>query len=159
MIKKVDLLKKRKQLVIAVVCLTLILPGAFFVYKGLYVPFTHEREKQAVLKAAREFLDAEIRRDYEAVYSCFAPSSTYARSHTYNEYLAQAKKSPDRVTDYRIVAVSYIQDNEDRGKYPLVEKFAQVEVEVTFLNQDTNSYSDINIGFVFMKEKGSWYKS
>ncbi|HRV26800.1 MAG TPA: hypothetical protein P5294_09680 [Smithellaceae bacterium] len=146
-------------MLIAVVCLALILPGAFFVYKGWYVPFAHEREKQAVLKAAREFLDAEVRRDYPAVYNCFASSSNYARSHTYNEYLAQAKNSPDRVTDYRIIAVSYIQDNEDIDRFPLVEKFAQVEVEVTFLNQDTKSYSDINIGFVFMKEKGSWYKS
>jgi len=159
MIKKINLNKTRKQLLIAVICLALILPGAFFVYKGWYVPFAHEREKLAVLKAAREFLDAEVRRDYPAVYSCFASSSPYARSHTYNEYLAQAKTSPDRVTDYRIVAVNYIQDNEDRGKYPLVEKFAQVEVEVTFLNQDTKSFSDVNIGFVFMKEKGSWYKS
>ncbi len=146
-------------MLIAFVCLALILPGAFFVYKGWYVPFTNEREKQAVLKAAREFLDAEVRRDYQAVYSCFAASSAYVRSYTYNEYLAQAKTSPDRVTDYRIIAVSYIQDNEDRGKYPLVEKFAQVEVEVTFINQDTKSHSDVNIGFIFMKEKGSWYKS
>lgn len=159
MIKKINSNKTRKQLLVAVVCLALILPGAFFVYKGWYVPLTHEREKQAVLKAAREFLDAEVRRDYQAVYSCFAASSAYARSHTYNEYLVQAKTSPDRVTDYRIVAVNYIQDNEDRGKYPLVEKFAQVEVEVTFLNQDIKSHSDVNIGFIFMKEKGSWYKS
>lgn len=159
MIKKIDLLKKRKQLLIAVVCLALILPGSFFVYKGWYVPLTQEREKQAVLKAAREFLDAEVRRDYPAVYSCFAPSSTYTRSHTYTEYLTQAKTSPDRVTDYRIVAVNYIQNNEERGKYPLVEKFAQVEVEVTFLNQGAKSYSAVNIGFIFMKEKGRWYKS
>ncbi|HDQ04812.1 MAG TPA: hypothetical protein ENN23_09695 [Deltaproteobacteria bacterium] len=159
MLKKENFIRAKKKLLVAAVCLALVLPGTFFVYKSWFGASADEAEKQAVLKAARDFLDAEVRRDYPAVYSCFASSSPYARSHTYNEYLAQAKTSPDRVTDYRIVAVNYIQDNEDRGKYPLVEKFAQVEVEVTFLNQYTKSFSDVNIGFVFMKEKGSWYKS
>jgi len=157
--KKGSLTKIRKQLLIAAVCLALILPGAFFAYRGWYVPFAAEREKQAVLKAAHEFLDAEKRRDYPAVYASFASSSAYARSHTYNEYLVHAQASPEHVADYRIVAVNYIQDNEDREKYPLAEKFAQVEVEVTFLHRDTKSYSDLNIGFIFIKERGRWYKS
>jgi hypothetical protein len=159
MMEKKNFIKNRKKLLIAAVCLALVLPGTFLIYKGWFVPLANEREKQAVLKAAHEFLDAEVRSDYPAVYASFASSSDYVRSHTYNEYLAQAKGSPDRVTDYRIVVVSYIHDNEDLKKYPAVEKFAQVEVDVTFLNQDTKAYSDINIGFIFIKEKGRWYKS
>jgi len=159
MMEKKNFIKNRKQLLIAAVCLALVLPGTFLIYKGWFIPLANEREKQAVLEAAHEFLDAEVRSDYPAVYACFASSSDYVRAHTYNEYLAQAKTSPDRVTDYRIVAVSYIHDNEDLEKYPAVEKFAQVEVDVTFLNQDTKAYSDANIGFIFMKEKGRWYKS
>jgi len=157
--KKRNFIKSRKKLLIAVVCLVLVLSGTFLIYKGWFVPLANEREKQAVLKVAHEFLDAEVRSDYPAIYACFASSSDYVRSHTYNEYLAQAKDTPERVTDYRIVAVSYIHDNEDLKKYPAVEKFAQVEVDVTFLNQDTKAYSDANIGFIFMKEKGRWYKS
>ena len=159
MLKKENFIKTRKQLLIAVVCLALVLPGSFFVYKVWFSASIQEREEQAVLKAAREFLDAEVRRDYPAVYACFASSSPYARLHNYEEYLAQAKASADNVSDYRIVAVSYIQNNEDRKKYPSVEKVAQVEVEVTFQNNKTKSYSDANIGFIFLKEQGRWYKS
>jgi len=158
-VKKINLFKARKPLLIAVIGLAVILPAVFFIYEGCFVPLAQEREKQAVLKAAREFLDAEIRRDYPAVYACFAPSSPYARAHTYDEYLAWAKASADHLADYRIVAVSYIQDNENLDKYPDVEKIAQVEVEATFLNDETKSYSDLNIGFIFFKERGQWYKS
>jgi len=40
-----------------------------------------------------------------------------------------------------------------------VEKVAQVEVDVTFLHEKTNSHSEMNIGFIFFKEQGKWYKS
>jgi hypothetical protein len=116
-------------------------------------------EAAAVLQAARKFLDAEVHKDYPVVYACFAPSSSYARSHSYKEYLAQAQSSPDRVVTYRIVTVTYIQNNEDRKTYPAVDKFAQVEVEVTFLHADTQQRSEVNIGFIFFKERGRWYKS
>jgi type II secretory pathway pseudopilin PulG len=159
MLKKENFIKARKQLLIALVCLALILPAAIFIAKSWIGASIQEREEQAVLNAAREFLDAEVRRDYPAVYACFASSSPYARLHDYERYLAQAKASADNVSDYRIVAVSYIQKNEDQKKYPLVEKIAQVEVEVTFQNNRTKSYSDVNIGFIFLKEQGRWYKS
>lgn len=141
--------------------------GAFFVLAGIIIfcastqgiCSSPDPEAKAVLQAARNFLDAEVRRDYPAIYACFAPSSPYARSHNYEEYLAQAQSSPDRVVAYRIVTVTYIQNNEDRKIYPTVEKFAQVEVEVTFLHEETKKRSDINIGFIFLKERGRWYKS
>lgn len=159
MLKKQNFIKVKKQLLVAAVCLALILPGSLLVYKTWFGVSADERESEAVLEAAREFLDAEVRRDYPAIYACFASSSPYARLHNYEEYLAQAKASADNVSDYRIVAVSYIQKNEDRKKYPSVEKVAQVEVEVTFQNNKTKSYSDANIGFIFLKEQGRWYKS
>jgi hypothetical protein len=118
-----------------------------------------DSETKVVLQAARKFLDAEVRRDYPAVYACFASSSPYARSHNYKEYLAQAQSSSDRVVAYRIVTVTYIQNNEDRKTYPAVEKLAQVEVEVTFLHVGTQQRSEVNIGFIFFKEQGRWYKS
>ncbi len=116
-------------------------------------------EAKAVLKAARSFLDAEIRRDYPAVYACFAPSSSYTVTHNYEQYQAQARQLPDRIVAYRIIRVSYIQKQEDRKTYPAVDKIAQVEVEVTFLHSPTQKRSEINIGFIFLKEGGRWYKS
>lgn len=115
-------------------------------------------EKEAVLKAARSYLDAELRRDYPRLYRCFAPSSIYVRSHTYRQFLEDVRTAPDRLVAYRIVRVSYIQDQEDRKKFPTIDKIAQVEVEAVFLHSQTGRRSEVNIGFIFLKEKGKWYK-
>lgn len=120
---------------------------------------TGNREEQALLQAARNFLDAEIRRDYPAVYACFAPSSVYVRTHNYQQYLAWAKASPDRVVAYQIVRVSYIRENADPQTISTADKIGQVEVEVTFAHEGANRQSVVNIGFIFLKEGGKWYKS
>ncbi len=119
----------------------------------------NNREEKAVLKAVRTFLDAEIRRDYPAVYACFAPSSVYVRTHTYKQYVTDAKVAPDRVVAYQIVRVSYIQNNNDPQTITTADKIAQVEVEITFLQEGTNRKSVVNIGLIFLKEGGNWYKS
>ncbi len=116
-------------------------------------------EEKQVLQAARTFLDAELKRDFPGVYACFAPSSPYAMEHSYEDYLRQATTSPDRLVDYTIVGVSYIQENEDTDAWPTVEKFAQVEVDLVFMHVPTKQQSMINIGFVFFREGGRWYKS
>ncbi len=118
-----------------------------------------DAEEKALLKAARAFLDAEIRRDYPAVYACFAPSSPYLRTHTYEQYLAEAKAAPYHVVAYQIVRVNYIQDNLDARNLTTADKIAQVEVEVTFAYEGSHRRSVTNIGFIFLKEKGKWYKS
>jgi hypothetical protein len=120
---------------------------------------SNDPEKTALLEAVRNFLDAEVRRDYPAIYACFAASSPYAQSHSYEQYLAEVQALPYRIIEYRIVSVSYIQDNEESVKFPAIEKIAQVEVELKFLHADTQDLSEINIGFVFFKERGRWYKS
>ena len=120
---------------------------------------SNDPEEKAVQEAARNFLDAEVRRDYPAVYACFASSSPYARSHSYEQYLADVQALPHRLVGYRIVSVNYIQENEEKIKFPAIEKIAQVEVELKFLQEDTKDLSEINIGFVFFKERGKWYKS
>ncbi len=119
----------------------------------------NDPDEAAVMRAAREFLDAEMRQDYPAVYRCFAPSSPYVQGHTYDDYLRDAQGSEDRVVAYTIVEITYIHDNEDRDKWPSVERFAQAEVDVTFLHVPTGRRSEINIGFIFFKEAGKWYKS
>ena len=159
MLKRKHFIEVNKRLLVTIVCLVLIVPAVFFFYNNWFEASACESEKKAVLNAARKFLDAEVRKDYPAVYACFASSSPYARSHSYDEYLAEATVSADHVADYRIVNVSYIQENDDLKTYPAVEKFAQVEVEVTFLHDETKLRSELNIGFIFLKERGRWYKS
>lgn len=154
--EKEHYIKTAKKILASGACFVLAMIIVFCVLAN---GFCSSSDSEAILQAARNFLDAEVRRDYPAVYACFASSSPYARSHSYKEYLAQAQSSPDRVVAYRIVTVTYIQNNEDRETYPAVEKLAQVEVEVTFLHAGTQQRSEVNIGFIFFKEQGKWYKS
>jgi len=116
-------------------------------------------EEAAVLKAARHYLDAEVKKDYPRIYACLSPSSAYCTSHTYDEYLEEARSSAASVSTYEIIAVTYIRENDNREKFPSVDKFAEVEVEVVVHYSDTNTSSEYNIGFIFMKEGGKWYKS
>jgi hypothetical protein len=140
-------------------CFALTVIMAFCVPESAICVSGEDAEAKTVLQAARNFLNAEVRRDYPAVYACFAPSSPYARTHNYEQYLAQARSAPDRIVKYRIIEVTYIQNSEDRKTYPSVDKVAQVEVDVTFLHTGTRQQSEINIGFIFLKEGGRWYKS
>jgi hypothetical protein len=119
----------------------------------------NDPDAEAVLQAARNYLDAEVRGDYPAVYASFAPSSDYARSNSYEQYLADARLAQDRVAKYRIVAITYIKNNENPQTSATVKKIAEVEVDVTFLHAGTQQQSEINIGFIFLKEGGKWYKS
>jgi len=131
----------------------------FAVPESAHCGSQNDMEAKAVLKATRSFLDAEVRGDYQAVYACFAPSSLYIATHSYEQYREQTRQLPDRIITYRIIRVSYIQNQEDRKTYPAVDKIAQVEVEATFLHTPTQKRSEINIGFIFLKERGRWYKS
>ena len=141
------------------ILLILAAATAFCLPQNAFCGSVGNREEQAVLTAARKFLDAEIRRDYPAVYACFAPSSSYLRTHNYQQYLAEAKTSPYHVVAYQIVRVSYIQNNKDPQTISTADRIAQVEVEVTFAYEGTDRRSVSNIGFIFLKEGGKWYKS
>lgn len=153
----------KKTFIISLPTILLLLGLTVYFVFGLsghaYCASAQNAEEKAVLKAARQFLDAEIRQDFPAVYACFAPSSVYVRTHTYNQYLAEAKVAPGRVIAYQIIRVSYIQENKDPKTITTADKIAQVEVEVTFQEQGTSKQSVVNIGFIFLKEGGKWYKS
>jgi len=140
-------------------CFALTVIMIFAVPQGALSGSPEDLEAKAVLKAARNFLDAEVRRDYPAIYACFSPSSPYGRTHSFEQYQAQVRQLPDRIVAYRIIRISYIQNSEDRKTYPAVDKVAQVEVEVTFLHPSSQQRSEINIGFIFLKEGGRGYKS
>ena len=119
----------------------------------------NDPEEQAVMQAATKYLDAEVRKDYPAVYASFAPSSDYAQSNRYEQYLAEAQLAQQHVVKYRIIAITYIKKNEKKLTLSAIDKIAEVEVDVTFLHTATRQQSEINIGFIFFKEGGKWYKS
>ena len=114
-------------------------------------------ENRAIQKAARHYLDAEVKRDYKVIYASLAPSSLYCTSNTYEMYLAEAKNAPV-IASYKIVQISNIRVNEDHQRYPKIEKFAQVEVELVLVFNDVEQKTEVNFAFPFIKEGGEWYK-
>ncbi|MCX5827279.1 MAG: nuclear transport factor 2 family protein [Deltaproteobacteria bacterium] len=119
---------------------------------------TSSLEEAGIREAAKKYLDAEIRRDLKTVYSYLAPSSIYCATHDYDAYVAEAEASPVRISGYKILRISNIRANDDKKAFPRVEKFAQVEVDMTITYIDTSQTSEVNFDFVFIKEGGKWYK-
>jgi len=115
-------------------------------------------EEAAVFEAAKQYLDAEVRRDLQAVYGFLAPSSVYRAAHDYEAFLAEAQASPVRILAYTIRRVAHIRDNQDLDAFPKIEKFAHVEVDIVVFYQDTKQKTDVNFGFTFIKEAGKWFK-
>jgi hypothetical protein len=115
-------------------------------------------EEREINTTARKYLDAEVTRDLKTVYDLLAPSSIYCATHDYEAYLAEAKASPVRIRAYKIVRIHHIRENEDRKAFPKIDKFADVEVEMTLLYTDTRQTAEVNFSFTFIKEGGRWYK-
>ena len=115
-------------------------------------------EKPRIEKAVERYLAAEINRDFKDIYDCLAPSSIYCSTHTYGEYLEQAQDSPVRIKDYHILNIHDLRGNHDKVKYPEIEKFVRVEVDITLLYDDSNETMEVNQDFTFIKEGGKWYK-
>jgi hypothetical protein len=115
-------------------------------------------EKIAIEKATNASFKAEMKRDFKQVYAYLAPSSTYKKTHSYEAFLKDVRNSPGRIETYKIVDIHDLRDNNDRDKYPLVDKFVQVEVDVDIRFTDTGAKSTYNYSFTFLKEKGVWYK-
>ncbi len=115
-------------------------------------------EKSSIERAARAYLQAEMERNLEQVYLRLAPSSTYRKTHNYEEYLRDVGDSPVRIQSYKIVDIYRFRDNDNRVNYPAVDKLVQVEVDVDVSFTDTGKKSTYNYCFTFLKEKGVWYK-
>lgn len=114
-------------------------------------------EKAAIEKAARNYLKAEMDGDLKQVYAHLAPSSDYKKTHSYEAFVKDISSYPSmRINTYEIVDIYRLRDNDNRGNYPGVDKFVQVEVDVTFANSGASSV--FNYSFTFLKEKGLWYK-
>jgi hypothetical protein len=114
-------------------------------------------EKDTIEQTVRSYLNAEIKKDSRQVYDLLAPSSDYRKSHTYEEYLKDVAEIPPlSINQYKIIRIYRLRDNDNRQNYPGVDKFVQVEVEVTFTHAGPNTV--YNYSFTFLKEKGKWYK-
>ena len=117
-----------------------------------------QAEIREIETAARHYLDAEVKGDHKRIYECLAPSSPYRANTSYEIYLKEVQASPTRIVSYRIVKVSKVRDNDDRRRFPNIEKFAQVEVELVILFEDVRKRTEANYDFPFIKENGKWFK-
>ncbi len=115
-------------------------------------------ERPRIEKALEAYFAAEMSKDYGKLYSCLAPSSHYRRTHSYDDFLKDMKSNPVKIIRYEVVDIYDLRPNHDPAAYPDVERFAQVEVDVTILFTDTNAETVCNYCFTFLKEKGAWLK-
>ncbi len=114
-------------------------------------------EKGAIERTAHLYFKAEKEGDLKQAYALLAPSSAYRQAHSYDSFLKDiAGYPPVKIDTYKIVDIYRLRDNDNRSVYPDVDKFVQVEVEVTFADSGENSV--FNYSFTFLKEKGNWYK-
>lgn len=114
-------------------------------------------ERDAIEKVAHTYLKAEMEGNSKQVYAFLAPSSTYKQTHSYEEFLKDIVGYPPMaINTYKIVNIYSLRDNDNPKSYPDVDKFVQVEVEVTFTQTGPNN--TYNYSFTFLKEKGNWYK-
>jgi hypothetical protein len=137
--------------------LLFVLPGTGYgADAALFSPVSDE--ERGIDAAVRQYLDAEVARNLKAVYDCLAPSSIYRTTHDYDAYLSEAEASPVRIREYRILRIANIRVNEDRQRFPHVEKFAEVEVDMHVHFIDTNQAAEVNFNFTFIMEGGRWFK-
>jgi hypothetical protein len=115
-------------------------------------------ERDAIEQTAMAYFKAEMEHNYKQVYASLAPSSTYRKTHTYEQYLQDVSGSPVGIKTYHIVDIYRLRGNHDRATYPAVERFVQVEVDVDVGFADTGTTSTCNYCFTFIKEGGRWYK-
>ena len=133
-------------------CCLLIVPLTFGAGEDLSF------EVPEIQKAAQKYLEAEVQRNFPAIYESLAPSSEYRAAHSFEAYLAEAQSSPAHIVSYRILNIFQIRDNPDKDKYPKIDRSAQVEVDVIIRYQDVQKESEVNYAFPFVKEGGKWYK-
>jgi hypothetical protein len=115
-------------------------------------------ERGAIEQTAKAYFKAEMDRDYKKIYTYLAPSSTYRRTHTYEQFLQDVSGSPVGIKTYHIVDIYRLRGNHDPVTYPAVKRFVQVEVDVDVGFTDTGTTSTCNYCFTFLKEGDHWFK-
>jgi hypothetical protein len=115
-------------------------------------------ERSEIEQTAQAYFKAEMNHDYKKLYTYLAPSSTYRRTHTYEQFLKDVSGSPVGIMTYHIVDIYRLRGNHDPATYPAVKRFVQVEVDVDVGFADTGTVSTCNYCFTFIKERGRWYK-
>jgi hypothetical protein len=134
----------------------LVISNAASAWAGETAPIIQAR--QEVEKAARNYLEAEVAGDFKRVYSSLYPASEYCRANGFQAYVTEARSSPVRIASYKILNIRLSPENPEKEKYPNLEGFARVEVDVTIGYRDTGQKALVNYDFPFVKEGGRWYK-
>lgn len=151
-------MKKKTKIAIIVALVIIAVVAVLVIWDAPRKKVEFIIEKVAIEKATNAYFQAEMERDFKQVYAYLAPSSTYKKTHSYEQFLKHVGSSPVRIETYRIVDIYRLRDNDNRENYPGVDKFVQVEVDVDIRYTDTGAKSTYNYCFTFLKEKGVWYK-
>ena len=114
-------------------------------------------ERGTIEQRARAYLNAEMEHNNKQVYAYLAPSSTYRKTHSYEQFIQDVNGTAVKIKSYKIVDIYRLRDN-DTNEYLAVSRFVQVEVAVDIAFEDTGLQSTCNYCFTFLKEGGTWYK-
>ena len=151
-------MKKKTKIAIIVSAVIIALVAVLVIWNAPKKKVEFIIEKIAIEKVTNAYFKAEMERNLKQVYTYLAPSSTYKKTHTYEQFIKDVGSSPVRIEAYRIVDIYRLRDNDNRENYPLVDKFVQVEVDVDIRFTDNGAKSTYNYSFTFLKEKGVWYR-
>jgi len=136
--------------------LVLVISNSAVARGGETVPDT--RVRQQVEKVARNYLEAEKAGDFRRVYASLYPASEYCRANDFQAYVTEAQSSPVRIVAYKILNIRITPDEPEKERYPNVEGFARVELDLTIRYRDNGQKSLVNYDFPFVKAGGRWYK-
>ena len=120
-------------------------------------PRTWGSDSDELQAAIKKYFEAEITRNADAVWNLLAPSSTFRRFYSYEDFLELIRLNPIRVIEYELKFQPEISENEDKTNLPNVEKIASVVVRVRIKGDNGKESEHISV-FVFLFENGSWYK-
>lgn len=115
-------------------------------------------ERDEISQSVKRYFTFEMNRDLENLYNCLARSSIYRQSRSYEEFMEDVQYTSVRITRYEIIGIYRLRNNDDCEAYPHVQKFVDVEVEVTLFFSDTGRTSQRNQLFTFLKEENRWLK-
>ncbi len=80
-------------------------------------------ESEDLQAAVKNYFEAEMTRNADAVWNLLAPSSVFRRFYSYEDYLELSRLNPIRVLEYELKFQPEISENQDRENLPNVENW------------------------------------
>ena len=139
-----------------------ILMGTLFCFLFLYAAVAYSNddgffpeEVPALLEFANKYFETEAARDRDKVWEMIAPSSIFKQKYSYEAYCNLWKTYTVRIKSWDIKG-GIVMINDIKDKFPNIERFGYVYVDITFVDEDAEWTTTFFMPF--LKENGKWWK-